>query len=240
MPRRKKRRRPVRPGDRAPLAALRSRVRDVLQAAASAQGRLRLYFVTLTFASSELTTWDGDPAGSWVLSCADTFAARIASEDAPTTGALLSLDLSPRTLRPHFHGLVLTSRSDLEVDQLWGLLGRHCPDASALKLRVQPVTSSGTAHPWLRLYEDTHPLLVQVSNSLQYACKLLPGGVDLALRDRVVASGPFAVGVEWDLSLDERVCIACGDELPAGSRRHRTTCGRACRVALHRARKGPA
>jgi hypothetical protein len=225
------------------MAALRSRVRDVLFSSAAAQGRLRLFFVSLVFAESELACWTGDHAPSavhqsWPWQCADIFAHVIADEDAPTTGALLAFDLGKRHLRPGFHGLVLTARTDLEVDQLWRALGQHCPASSSLRHRVQRVTSSGVVYPWLRIYEDEHPILVEVRDVVRYACKALPGGVDLPVRDRVLASGPFADGIEWDLVLDERACVVCERQLPAGARRDRRTCDGACRVALHRTRKG--
>ncbi len=235
-------------------AALPAVVLYVLDVAQAARGALALRRVSATFADAALADWPDIAtsshdrtaiASSWVWQAADLFASQIEAESEPHAGALLVLDLAPRTLRPHWYGWALTSRDDFATDQLWSKLGYHTPTRHELQQRVRSVT--GQAGPWSpplqrwtadeRAMAAYAELRANVMRSCRYACKPLPPGVTLPLTERIVLSGSFerVLGRFISGTLG-RACLHCGKPLPVGMRSHAKR-HETCRKLAYKARK---
>lgn len=245
--------------------ALPHAVLHVLDEAQRARGALALRRVSLTFPDAALSDWpdiatssrdSAAIAASWVWQAADLFASQIEAESEPHAGALLVLDLTERTLRPHWYGLALTTRDDFATDQLWHKLAHHTPTRDELQLRVRALTGQAASWspPAVRWTGDEHAraayveLCSNVHRSCRYACKPLPLPVTLPLSERIVLSGRFEklLGKYIGRTVGDaaaqlaqqlgRSCLHCGKPLPVGMRRHAKR-HETCRKLAHKARR---
>ncbi len=215
-------------------------VTSVLHDAEASGARGALWFVTLTFRPSELDE-------AWPWQAADLYAHAVAREGHPA-GALLALDVS-RADRRHFHGLVLSHRTPLELDRVWYQLGKHAPIVGDLYQRVKPVTGARDPWPSAHLVKNLRRILGYLDRARDW-----PRDVPKPdLTDRLITSGPFAAYLATTLPATEAPDLVplvaarlharlqgqcegpgCGAPLPADSRARRRTCSRRCRVRKHR------
>lgn len=203
-------------------------------------------------ARGELLTW-------WGWQAAQLFADVIAM-DSPHAGAFLALDVAPYTLRPHFYGLALTTRSDWELDELWRrLVDGDITGPLHRRVRAPTGTSTHAGSPVSWRVPDrswTHDedaeaaydkLTANVRRCCRYAVKPLPDGVTLSSASRVVLSGPFdAQLARFVVDPDEdaravlaaqlrRGCPRCGRALDVAMRRHARWCSPTCRKLASKA-----
>lgn len=213
------------------------------EAEAAGRGARRLWFVSNTFAPTELDD-------AWPEQAADIFAAAIEREGWPS-GCWLAWDVSPDG-RLHLHGLVLTARDQHGTDERWRVLGRHTPIASRLGRRVQPVTGSAACWPNAKLSRNLRQIVGYCDRARgwprsipkpalqhrQVTSGVFAGYLDSsagAPRSPVAVAGPSTLG--WQgraLARLHRQCATCSADLPPGGRRDRTTCSARCRVRKHR------
>lgn len=245
------------PADRPLLSQLEGAVRDAVYRAADEKGTLRLYFVTLTFATVEQGDWhpytDGNVSGhdsgphrdTWIRQAADCFIGRIEREH-PNAGCLLVYH-QEQGRHPHWHGIVLTALSPHELDERWHVAASHCQISAYLNQRVKHVRWS-VADDWYSVVDRRSRLRTQFRQMTRYMAEALPDAMTLRLADRYLVSGSIAETLAFQQEVQaERGCHrpGCHRLIPDNRRKDSQFCDERCqriagkRTARTRKRSAP-
>ncbi len=166
-------------------------------------------------------------------SCLERFLAHLSNEK---LSALLCLDIGKNLEHLHIHGFVFGHHNTWPLKRAWRAAG-------------------GGRNEVRTFNPDREGFQAHLKTWCDYSLKPIAGEDRLGPRERVITLGVFdevwacvpgsrppqqqqqAEPVLGDSSAKRGKCVACGKELPTGSRAHRKTHSVACRVAKYRRSK---